>query len=141
MAVSFTEAAKRHSTDASLLDTAKRTANANHLWGFAAECALKAVLRGVDPTLFSATGVPGNAFKVHIDKLWPSAVNFFSGRSEAYLSSALPIAPNPFDQWSVHGRYDSDADTPSATLHAQHQTAAKRCLSLLATARLNGHHE
>lgn len=141
MGVSFTEAAGRHATDARSLDAARRIANANHLWGFAAECALKAVLRAIDgPTLFTSDGMPKPPYKSHIDKLWPEVLTFLSGRSEAYLTSLLP-ATNPFARWSVHGRYAADADAPDTVLHAVHQRGAEFCLLVLEVARSYGHHE
>jgi hypothetical protein len=138
--VSFTEAAGRHATDAKLLDAAGRLHNANHLWGFAAECALKAVLRAVDATLFEPNGTPKRPYKEHIDQLWPLVATFMSGRSEAYLSGLLP-ATDPFDRWSVHGRYDANADAPDTVTHDVHRRGAEVCLLALELAQSNGHHE
>lgn len=138
MGVSYTEAAKRHATDAKLLDEASRFANANHLLGFAAECALKAVLRALYPTLFEAEGDPIKKHKVHINTLWPQLATIISGRSEDYL--ALPET-NPFGLWSVHARYAADADGPRAEIHEAQKRGAEACLELLAAARENGHKE
>jgi hypothetical protein len=139
--VSFTEAAGRHATDARLLDAAHRIGNANHLWGFAAECALKAVLRAVDgPTLFTSAGMPKPPYKEHIDRLWPEVLTFLSGRSEAYLTAVLP-ATNPFDRWSVHGRYGADADAPDTITHDVHRRGAELCMLVLELARSWGHRE
>jgi hypothetical protein len=138
--VSFTEAAGRHAKDARLLADVGRIGNASHLWGFAAECGLKAVLRAVDPTLFSAAGDPTAHYRKHIDTLWPLMHSFLSGRSEAYLTGLLPLT-NPFDQWSVHDRYGADADTPDPVMHDVHQRGAELCLMVLELARSYGHHE
>lgn len=140
MSVSFTEAAGRHATDAKLLDSATRTANANQLWGLAAECALKAVLRAVEPTVFEPNGLPRKPYKEHIDKLWPEVIKFFSGRSEAHLAAVLPSA-NAFALWSVHARYDADKDAPDPETHGAHQRGAQACLLLLEIAGSYGHHE
>lgn len=138
--VSFTEAARRHTKDAKLLDQAGRLANANHLWGFAAECSLKAVLRAVDPTLFEADGRPKKPYKKHVDALWGQVHAFFTGRSMSRLASTLPTA-NPFAGWSVDARYDADADAPDAASHGKHQRGAQHCLWLLEMARSLGHKE
>lgn len=141
MGVSFTEAANRHAKDAELLDSSSRTSNANHLWGMAAECALKAVLRALaGPALFMADGTPKPPYRQHIDHLWPEVITFFSGRSEVYLTSLLP-ATNPFNAWSVRGRYAADADVPNSVMHREHQHGAAQCLLLLETARSYGHRE
>ena len=137
MGVFYTEAAKRHETDAKLLDEAGRFANANHLLGFAAECALKAVLRALYPTLFEPDGDPVK-HKIHINKLWPQIATIINGRDEEYL--ALPKT-NAFDLWSVHARYAADADGPRAETHEEQKRGAEACLKLLVAARENGHKE
>jgi hypothetical protein len=141
--VSFTEAAKRHAKDAKLLDRASRLANANHLWGFAAECALKAVLRALDPTLFKADGTPKKPHKEHVnvDVLWDDAHNLFSGRSASPLASKLPKTPNPFSGWSANARYYADGDVPDTPTHSRQQRGAQHCLFLLETARSLGYKE
>jgi len=51
MPVDFYDACKRHWNDAEHLFDQKRLANADHLFGLAAECALKAVMVALGMTL------------------------------------------------------------------------------------------
>jgi len=47
MPTDFRDAAERHFEDAGYLEAGNRPANADHLFGLSAECALKAVMQGL----------------------------------------------------------------------------------------------
>lgn len=86
--VDFPASARRHLADAVLLEASGRLANAGYLYGYVAECGLKALLVWHQyPT--DADGSPRNAiFRVHVDKLIISQTltalrTFLSGRSGA----------------------------------------------------------
>src|SRR5690348_5450527 len=68
--VDFPGSARRHLKDAELLEAANRLANAGHLYGYVAECGLKALLTWHGhPT--DADGSPrrNSGFRVHVDDL------------------------------------------------------------------------
>ena len=66
----FIDAADRHFEDADFLESNGRVANADHLFGLSAECALKAVMQGLGMALRPG-GVPlERRHRVHINDLW-----------------------------------------------------------------------
>jgi len=82
MKADFKNAYDRHQKDAEILFDKKRYANADQLYGLAAECALKAVMVGLDPALANQDGdLVNQGDKKHIDKLWGHFRFFLSGRS------------------------------------------------------------
>jgi hypothetical protein len=97
MEISFHDAAKRHWDDAEFLHRAKRAPNADHLFGLAAECALKEVMvaLGAAPT---ATGDLEREHHLHIDKLWVEFHSFARGRQGSrYVTPLAGLGENPFD--------------------------------------------
>jgi hypothetical protein len=116
----FDKAAVRHLRDADHLDAAGRRANADHLYGFAAECAVKAAL-------VTALGAPlSHHHRQHVDVLWGRAL--LQGLQKRFPAlAALLKAPNPFDNWSTDQRYDDGvAITPEVV--EGHRKAARRLL-------------
>jgi hypothetical protein len=112
----FCVAAQRTYRDAALLEQAQRLANADHLYGLAAECALKAVLVGLG-VIPSAGPPPRDRWRKHIDQLWAEYVAYVSGTlHRGYLVASV----NPFQDWEAGHRYEEDAlFTPSRlTAHA-----------------------
>ena len=118
--VDFHGSARRHIADADLLESNNRLPNAGHLYGYAAECGLKALLIGLGyPT--DVEGSPAKTkpnFRVHInDLLAPDAfiwLNLFlNGRAGAkYLALISGIAD--FSDWRVEHRYYSEAALPGS---------------------------
>lgn len=85
----FRDAAERHWGDAEYLFSDTRLANADHLFGLAAECALKAVMQALGMALGSG-GVPvDQQYKVHINHLWDEFISFSSGRGGGRYAAAL----------------------------------------------------
>ena len=68
-----------------------------HLYGFSAECGLKAVLEAQDETI-------AGEYKKHVRELWPLFVDFMEKRRELELWSEFP-GGEPFGDWSHHDRY------------------------------------
>lgn len=99
----FLDAFERHRADGELLYNEKRWANADHMYGMAAECGLKAVMVGLGMAVDS-TGVPQRPHKVHVDHLWILFSTFATTQGAAAYAAMLPTA-NPFDDWSVNDRY------------------------------------
>lgn len=108
MKADFLDAHKRHLHDAELLFTAERWANADHLFGFAAECGLKRlmIMFGME---VDDTGTPHKrSDRVHVmeirkdDNTWDRYESYRSGIVAANYS--LP-GPNPFANWDASQRY------------------------------------
>ena len=58
MTFNYAQAARRHNADATLLLANQRIANADHLYGFAAECALVKIIQtlpGTEPVTVHAS--------------------------------------------------------------------------------------
>lgn len=118
--VDFHASARRHLADAELLDANNRSANAGHLYGYMAECGLKALLIGHGyPT--DADGSPRQNnpnVRVHINMLViPGTLQFLrlwlAGRSGArYLAMISSI--DDFSDWRVEHRYYSETALPNS---------------------------
>ena len=72
----FADAHRRHWEDAELLYDHERWANADQLYGFSAECGLKAVMRSL--------GMPAKTpsqYRKHVQELWPIFEDFAKDRN------------------------------------------------------------
>jgi hypothetical protein len=121
MTEQYDQAAIRHYRDATLLEENQRLANADQLYGLAAECALKWV--------WPKTGNPLK--RNHINELWAQVP-----LSSKTPSGLIPILrqPNPFADWSVEQRYEEDSVVTQSSI-CPHRQMAKR---LLGAVRLLG---
>jgi len=124
MPVDFYDAAQRHWEDAGYLLADARLANADHLFGLSAECALKAIMLALGMTL-RPDGAPADPqHRVHINQLWNEFVSFANARSGAHYASPLSGVPNPFMNWDVNQRYDHRSGI-TFTIVAMHQQGAQ----------------
>ena len=118
----YADAAKRHFQDAKILhqQVPSRLANASHLYGFAAECAIKCIMRG-----------NGNSGKVpkggggHL----PLLLREFELHSVAKGNTALQqrvkkCAPG-LNNWSIDQRYHGQATFLAQTVEAEAESAQK----------------
>ncbi|MEK7704493.1 MAG: hypothetical protein AAB426_05995 [Myxococcota bacterium] len=123
----YDEAAMRHYRDGELLRREDRVANADQLYGLAAECAIKSAL--VCLTGSASDGQLVTQYKEHIDRLWDIAP--VQGLQKRYPRLAAVLkALRPFDDWSIRQRYEGDdAVGPDALEH--HRRAASRILGSL----------
>ena len=99
----FTDAHGRHWGDAELLYERQRLANADQLYGFSAECGLKALLGMLRVRPDRAGRLPKRYHK-HIQDLWPEFKASAKARMGWRLLSQLP-GGSPFADWSHHDRY------------------------------------
>ena len=127
----YADAALRHWHDAQLLEEDNRVENADHLYGFAAECAIKKVLV-VLPT-YSTTGILEETYKAHVNILW-GKVNYQSLHKSYPRLSALLKSTNPFSDWHVKQRYAADCEISKVAMES-HKKSARR---LLGSVNLNG---
>lgn len=137
MPTDFRDAADRHFGDADLLSSNNHVANADHLFGLSAECALKAVMLGLGMHL-KPNGAPTETrHKVHINKLWPEFSTFALGRKGTKYATAIDPTANPFNDYDVDQRYSHRSDITDATLNG-HKTGAETAMKVLITAKLDG---
>ncbi|MCG8554177.1 MAG: hypothetical protein MJD61_02640 [Proteobacteria bacterium] len=128
MPVSFEDAATRMFKDGETLFQRNRLGAADHLFGLAAECALKAIL-----TLSGViTGSPPAArYKCHVNALWHEYQTAVGGVSRLIP----PVGTNPFADWEAAHRYEEDHmfDRPRVD---GHRRGAMEAMKALADARV-----
>ncbi len=133
----FRDAAERHWEDAGYLLRDSRIANADHLFGLSAECALKAIMAALGMTLRPDGRPMERSYGVHINKLWNEFVSFANARNGAHYASQLSGLSNPFTNWDIDQRYHHRSDvTPG--IAENHQRAAQMVKQVLDNAILNG---
>ncbi len=123
----YRAAALRHWQDAGLLENNNRLENADHHYGFAAECAIKKAL--VSLPSFVNSGSLDKRFKTHINELWGRIA--LSSLQKAYPSlCALLKASDPYNNWHVDQRYFSDGRITQANVDS-HKGSARRILGIV----------
>lgn len=136
MQADFLDAHERHWDDAERLLQAQRWANADHLYGMAAECGMK--------RLMLAFGMPYDATKdrpdqkndrVHVNGIWARFESYRSGHAQG-TGYALPPG-NPFAHWDVSDRYAHQSNFDQARAQG-HQTGAQTVRRLIAKAQREG---
>lgn len=137
MSVDFRDAAERHWEDAGCLSADTRLANADHLYGLSAECALKAVMLSLGMSLRPDGAPADRQHRVHINQLWNEFVTFAHDRSGAHYAARMTGASNPFDDWDVNQRYHHRSSITREAAE-KHQQAAMTVKQILETAVLNG---
>lgn len=116
----YLDAHHRHWDDAERLFAAARWANADHLYGLAAECGLKALMEKLSPQ--GALNQKQDYVHIMEDKkpnnAWSRYQSYLSGRLAIKL--ALPQT-NPFSDWLVSQRYahQSNFDPTRVDPHRQ----------------------
>ncbi|MFI1947082.1 hypothetical protein ACH46F_24955 [Streptomyces virginiae] len=152
----FASAAGRHFRDADYLRTDGRLPTADHLYGFAAECATKSLLLrftevSMDPKPGEAKPSakpwaehpdhPGDPYKViefgHVNELIREIRLLAHGRTGALLHAALDGDLRVFKKWHVKYRYFDGAYAQDEIV-GNRRTAAHNILSLHEQAQLNG---
>jgi len=96
MQADFLDAHARHWDDAERLFEAQRWANADHLYGIAAECGLKRLMHAFGMNVDPTTGGPikPKDWK-HANNIWARFESYRSGYAQG-VSYGLPLN-NPFD--------------------------------------------
>lgn len=120
----YPKAALRHWQDAELLAREARVDNADHHYGFAAECALKTAMVGL-PAFSTREGLDGSYHK-HVDQLWCRIRHQSLQKAFPGLYAFLG-AENPFVSWNVDQRYAATGVVSNGDM-ALHKNAAKRLL-------------
>ena len=121
----YAAAAVRHFVDGRLLEANSRIANADHLFGLAAECAIKSVLANFSSFLHG--GVLASAYRKHVDELWMLVPLQGIQRRYGALVTVLRALHGPFADWSTAQRYAADGVVTAEAIE-RHREAAKRVL-------------
>ncbi len=142
MPIDFKGAARRHFDDAKFLEGAARVPNAGQLYGFCAECGLKALLvaHGL-PT--EADGdilrKPKTGFREHMPTLSQRVSGlsvFHDGRQASTYMAMLPSI-GVFADWLVDHRYFDRASLPLASVPVW-GTAATEVVTMIDQAVVDG---
>ncbi len=132
MATNYYKAFERHAYDADLLLAKERWANADHLYGLAAECALKAIL--VQQGITSKNGdIEDHDYKRHINTLWDKYKAFMHTKK----TYPLPTKENPFDDWSIAQRYAHEDEITEQAVR-NHGAAVASLKKIVMKAKLDG---
>jgi len=147
--IAYEPAARRHMTDAEVLFAAKRLANAGQLYGFVAECGVKALVIacGVKPD--AQGGIPRSRPESHKDKHplrvhLPTLMSNISADSQlipdgiqATRYLALVPSRNNFHDWLIDHRYWREDSLPITSIH-QWRAAAREINAMLDQAKQDG---
>ncbi len=132
----FLDAHRRHWQDAELLFDEDRWPNADQLYGFSVECALKAMMksRGMKT---DASGAPESPrHRKHVQDIWRVFKSFMRGKQGSWFRSKLPPG-EPFADWSHHDRYSASRCFSKKGVEP-HRGAARSIRRLVQRARLDG---
>ena len=131
MKIDFYDAYKRHIRDGALLAENKSWANADHLYGLAAECALKALLikSGISST--ENGDISQRKFRKHIDQLWDEYHSFM-----LYQIYGIP-EDNPFQNWKIDQRY-IHSDFITKQIVENHICSIEKINKIIKQAELDG---
>ena len=123
----FADAHRRHWKDAELLFEHERWANADHLYGFSAECGLKAIM-------LKTLGVRiDRGYRKHVDQLWPKYCALIETRGQTrYLVDGCP-----FSDWSIDDRYAPGRHVDKAKSE-RHRKGAEKVRLMLENATADG---
>lgn len=137
MQADFLDAHERHWEDAERLFHVQRWANADHLYGMAAECGLKALMEKLN----SQGALDPKQDYVHVmedrkaNNAWSRYQSYLSGHALA-TKLALPMS-NPFSNWLVSQRYAHQSNFDQARVEA-HQAGVILVRKLVQKAKREG---
>lgn len=135
MSFDFQDSSERHFEDGLLLEANGRLANADHVFGFSAECSLKAVMLGIGHPKANNGDWP-DGYKDHVNQLWMRFQSFAQGLLDAKYAAYVQTG-NPFSTWNASQRYCQRTDF-TAMIVAPHRVAAEGCRRLLKEMILDG---
>jgi len=137
MQADFQDAHHRHWADAERLFRAQRWANADHLYGVAAECGLKRLMLAFDMPYDTAKDRPDlETDRKHVKVIWNRFESYRDGHPQGSGYALLSVA-NPFDDWDVSDRYAHQSNFDEARAKSHHAGAQAVC-ELIKKAQLEG---
>ena len=131
----FAEAHRRHWRDAELLYCCERWGNADHLFGFSAECGLKAVMVRLGMMALDEHGNLERKYRKHFPSLWTEFSQFADGHLKARDLRLLPEGKS-FSDWSVYNRYSRLGFTERQSVD-RHRNAASKILRMVEEATID----
>ncbi|WP_397378691.1 SAM-dependent methyltransferase [Pseudomonas sp.] len=136
MKTDFIDALDRHWQDAECLYGNERWANADHLYGFAAESGLKGLMLKFGMTIDETKDMPSNEKdRKHADAIWARYESYRSGHHKG--ADYLLSEPNPFDNWRASDRYASQSQFDRAHV-TPHRHGAELVRELVKKANREG---
>ncbi|WP_374491917.1 hypothetical protein [Brachymonas sp.] len=136
MQADFLDAHERHWADAERLFQAQRWANADHLYGMAAECGLKRLMLVFGMPFDTNKDWPAKfEDRAHADGIWLRFESYRSGYAQG-VGYVLPVT-NHFSQWKVSDRYAHQSSFDQARVLG-HQAGALAVRDLIAKAQREG---
>ncbi len=135
MQADFLDAHERHWIDAERLFLARRYANADQLYGMAAECGLKRLMVKFGMTVNSEGNPTDKEDLKHINKIWERFESYRQGKFEG-IDYGLPV-PNPFNNWDVSDRYAHQSNFNQASVQL-HKAGAEAICELIKKAQREG---
>ncbi len=135
MPADFLDAHERHWLDAELLLTHQRWANADHLYGMAAEYGLKRLMLVFGMPYGSKGDYPDiRDDKSHVDKVWDRYETY---RSQHIQGAGYALPANPFLNWRAEQRYERSQSFSPTDVQA-HKTATGTVRHLIQQAQRAG---
>lgn len=132
----FDDSCQRHWDDAEILFTNDRWANADHLYGFSAEGALKCLMLAFGMPFDVLLDKPERSKDArHIELIWDRYESYHGNQHPAgtyTLSSA-----NPFSDWHASQRY-ANQNHFSRQIAEKHRDGAKLAKDVLKQAKIDG---
>lgn len=137
MQADFLDAHERHWEDAERLFLAGRYANADHLYGMAAECGLKRlmVIFGMKVDRAKGGSPSDGKDRNHVNNIWDRFESYRSGKVEG-VDYGLPV-PNPFGNWDASDRYAHQSKFNQADVQI-HQSGTTVICELIKKAQREG---
>jgi hypothetical protein len=138
MAYDFWKSSERHFTTAEYLDQGASLGDAAHMYGLAAECAVKSVLLGTgELTLLPNGEFSEGKFKKHIERLLPILPQVMSGRLWPSYYAIIQADIGSFSSWNIDDRYRNETSIALGD-YPRWKQAAARANSMLALAASHG---
>ena len=134
MQTDFLDAHGRHLRDAEFLWQQGRLANADHLFGMAAECGLKRLMLAFGmPFGQKKPDMPDDpADQKHVQEIWQRYETY---RSKHVSGAGYALSmENPFSDWRVSQRYASESEF-DVTRVKKHKEGAEQVGRLITQAR------
>lgn len=132
----FLDAHNRHWQDAEQLFEAQRWANADQLFGMAAECGLKKLMLAFGMGFDTDKNRPNERQdRKHADGIWARYESYRSGHHQG--ANYGLTANNPFQDWDVSQRYANQSHFDQARVEP-HRSGANEVRQLIRKAQLEG---
>ena len=129
MQADFHDAHERHWDDAERLLQARRWANADHLYGMAAECGLKRLMLCFGMNFDLVRNRPSDPQdQKHANLIWERFETYRSGHFQG-TGYTLSL-PNPFQNWVAEQRYANQSNFDQ-TLALAHRRGASEVRNLV----------